>query len=194
MLDARSTAGLCRNDVRLYPNIWLFSILIPQILKHCDCSFIHGCCCYSVRALRTASQQHDVMPLYNSSFSSRCRCHASDVTFLTALLVIVDIGHHFISVLSSTHSFFRTLAPRDLKSTQNLAGVLSGWIGMMIKVGAWGSLQGLTGLAPTREFTLRSHWTTHYCRTISFIYSTTVLHGITIETSLIFQQLRRLLT
>jgi hypothetical protein len=74
-------------------------------------------------------------------------------SLLTALLVVVGLGHHFISVLSSTHSFFSNWALRDLKTTPNLAGLLCGWIGMMIKVGASGSLQGLTGLAPKREFT-----------------------------------------
>jgi hypothetical protein len=52
-------------------------------------------------------------------------------SLLTALLVVVGVGHHFISVPSSTHSSFH-----DLKTTPNLAGVLCGWIGMMIKIGA----------------------------------------------------------
>jgi hypothetical protein len=47
-------------------------------------------------------------------------------SLLTALLVVVGVGHHFISVLPSTHSFFSNWALRDLKTTPNLAGVLCG--------------------------------------------------------------------
>jgi hypothetical protein len=42
------------------------------------------------------------------------------------LMFKICLGHHFISLLSSTHSF-RTRAPCDLKTTQNLAGVICGW-------------------------------------------------------------------
>jgi hypothetical protein len=68
------------------------------------------------------------------------------------------------------------LVLRDLKTTPNLAEVLCGWIGMMIQVGAWGSLQDLTGLAPTRGFIGRCHWTTHTSKTINIIYSPTTLY------------------
>jgi hypothetical protein len=141
-----------------------------------------GCWYYSVRALRTTLQPHDGTPLYNSSFSSLCRCHASDITFNCSSCSRWRWAP-FTSVLSSTHYFLCTKALRDLKTTLNLCGVKCGQTRMVITVGAWGSLQGLTGLAPTREFTWRSHWTTHCCRTINLIYSTTVLHGITIVTT-----------
>jgi hypothetical protein len=129
-------------------------------------------CSSALRLYQPCIRRHFITFLFIHVAIATCQ-----TSYLTAPLVVVGIGHHFISILSSTH-FFRTWALHDLKTTPNLAGVLCGWIGMMIKVGAWGSLQGLTGLAPTREFAWRSHWTTHYCRTVNLIYSATLLHGI----------------
>jgi hypothetical protein len=60
---------------------------------------------------------------------------------------------------------------------------MRGITGVMMKVEVWGSLQGLTGLALTREFIGRSHWTTHTSKTINLIYSPTTLHDVTIVTT-----------
>jgi hypothetical protein len=51
--------------------------------------------------------------------------------------------------------------------------LMRGIAGVMIKVGAWGPFQGLTGLAPTRGFLWRSHWTTHASKAINLLYSLT---------------------
>jgi hypothetical protein len=106
-------------------------------------------------------------------------------SLLTALLVVIGVGYqiyipYFFHTPSSVFEHRVIVKPRRIYLEPEW---YADEIGTMIKVRIWGSLQGLTGLAPTTEYTWRSHWTTHTSKTINIIYLPTTLHDVTIVTT-----------